>query len=385
MTATQARPVGLPNLTVPAGRRADVDWLRVGAVYLLFLFHTGKVFDKAPFYAVKNPVPTPGLDAFTGFIHLWHMPLFFALAGWSIHASLRGRSPGAFSRERVTRVLLPAAVTLLLTVTVIKYLSLGREPGFDESFLEFLPTFWAFERFTWEHLWFVVYLLVFTFLSLPVLRRLEASHRTIDRFPLGALFLAAVPFVVVQTTLRAWWPGWQNLYDDWANFAYYLMFFLGGYLIARFPEIEARIHADWRKFAAVGAGSALGLLALDLGGVGTDAFGPGWFVAQPLDALAGFGFVVAAFGFAHAHLRRENRALVWLSESAFPVYLLHQVAVVVMAVLVVDTALPIPAKFTLVCAGAIVLTVSAYELVVSRTRLTRFLFGVRRHRRPAPA
>ncbi|MCE7882740.1 MAG: hypothetical protein DYH08_02560 [Actinobacteria bacterium ATB1] len=59
-------------------------------------------------------------------------------------------------------------------------------------------------------------------------------------------------------------------------------------------------------------------------------------------------------------------------------YLLHQVAVVVMAVLVVDTALPIPIKFMLVCTGAIVLSLATYEFLVSRTAATRFLFGVRR-------
>ncbi|MCE7882739.1 MAG: acyltransferase [Actinobacteria bacterium ATB1] len=221
--------------------------------------------DEAPFYAIKNPDPTPALDIFTGFIHLWHMPLLFALTGWSVHSSLRGRDPAAFRRERLTRILLPAVVTLLLTVTVIKYLSLGREPGLDESFLEFLPTFWALERFTWEHLWFVVYLLVFTFLSWPLLRRIDRSTVAVDRVPLSALVLAAISFVIAQTTLRVWWPGWQNLYDDWANFAYYIMFFLGGYLVARFPAVEARVHSEWRKFGLVGLCAAVGLLVLELG------------------------------------------------------------------------------------------------------------------------
>ena len=35
-------------------RRYDIDWLRVSATYLLFVFHVGKVFDPAPFYHVRN-------------------------------------------------------------------------------------------------------------------------------------------------------------------------------------------------------------------------------------------------------------------------------------------------------------------------------------------
>ena len=35
-------------------RRPDIDWLRIGATYLLFLFHAGKVFDPAPFFHIRN-------------------------------------------------------------------------------------------------------------------------------------------------------------------------------------------------------------------------------------------------------------------------------------------------------------------------------------------
>ena len=39
-------------------------------------------------------------------------------------------------------------------------------PPFNESFLEFLPTFFThLERYTWAHLWFIAYLLVFTLLT----------------------------------------------------------------------------------------------------------------------------------------------------------------------------------------------------------------------------
>lgn len=155
------------------------------------------------------------------------------------------------------------------------------------------------------------------------------------------------------------------------------MFFLGGHLVARFPTVEARIHSEWRKFGPVGL-CAQWTCSSSSSAIGTGTFGPGWFLAQPLDAITAYAFVLAAFGFAHTYLMEGNRALSWLSESAFPLNLLHQVAVVVMAVLVVDTVLPIPVKFALVCAGAIILTLDTCEFPMSRTAATQFLFGVRR-------
>lgn len=65
----------------PAGRRLDVDWLRISAVYLLFPFHVGKVFDVAPFYQLKNAELSEAMGFFTGFVHQWHMRLLFPLAG----------------------------------------------------------------------------------------------------------------------------------------------------------------------------------------------------------------------------------------------------------------------------------------------------------------
>ena len=35
-------------------RRYDIDWLRIVATLLLFVFHAGMIFSPAPFYHVRN-------------------------------------------------------------------------------------------------------------------------------------------------------------------------------------------------------------------------------------------------------------------------------------------------------------------------------------------
>ena len=88
-------------------RRPDIDWLRVLAVYLLFVFHVGKVFDPAPFYHIRNADLSFTMLVLCGFIGLWHMPLFFLLAGWSAVASLRTRGNRRFVVERVRKLAIP--------------------------------------------------------------------------------------------------------------------------------------------------------------------------------------------------------------------------------------------------------------------------------------
>ena len=113
-------------------RRPDIDWLRVFAVYLLFVFHVGKVFDPAPFYHIRNADLSFPMLVLCGFIGLWHMPLFFLLAGWSAVASLQTRGQRRFVVERVRKLAIPLLAGSVLLGPPIKYLELrsglGPEP-----------------------------------------------------------------------------------------------------------------------------------------------------------------------------------------------------------------------------------------------------------------
>src|SRR5262245_15697508 len=194
-------------MNVAAERRYDIDWLRVFATYLLLLFHVGMVFNPAPFYHIRNADTSFVMLIACGFISLWHMPLFFLLAGWSAFSSLSLRGTGGFLRERFFRLFVPLVAACVLLMPAIKYLELSSgldanytglyvdpklQDGFrqvipsglpaaapfDQSFLDFLPTFFTdLTRFTWAHLWFVAYLLTFTLLYLPLFARIRGSSR----------------------------------------------------------------------------------------------------------------------------------------------------------------------------------------------------------------
>ena len=201
-----------------AARRPDVDWLRVLATYLLFVFHTGKVFDVRPFYSIKNATLTGSLDLLTGFIHQWHMPLFFVLAGWSAFGSLATRGASAFVSERLRKLFVPLVFGMLVLCPPIRWVELvsgqfytagGRhlpaEP--QTSFLSFLPRYYAFDNVTWSHLWFLAYLLAFTLLYLPILSAIARTRVQPELRRSASLYLDIVPLALVQIALRERWPG----------------------------------------------------------------------------------------------------------------------------------------------------------------------------------
>ena len=395
-------------MSAPTLRRNDVDWLRVFAVYMLFVFHTAMVFNPAPFYHIRNTDLSLVMLIAAGFISLWHMPLFFLLAGWSAHASLAARGTAGFVRERVLKLWVPLVMGCVLLMPPIKYIELrsGLDANyaglhvspalqesfvqvipsglpvmapFHETFLEFLPTFFThLERFTWAHLWFIAYLLVFTLLYLPLLRWLNRRRGALTHAPGWWIYVPIAPLAVVQVTMRPYWPGLQNLYDDWANVAYYSIYLLAGFLLARYPALEHAVHREWRRALAIGLGATVGLL---LGVLGVFQ-APSVLLAGT--AIAGWCFVVALLGAAHRFLTSVTTRLSYLTESAFPVYWLHQAAIVLIGYPVIHLELGITAKYAVLLVASLSATLAVYHFAIRRFAIARFCVGMK-PRRPQPA
>jgi uncharacterized protein (DUF2147 family) len=97
-------------------------------------------------------------------------------------------------------------------------------------------------------------------------------------------------------------------------------------------------------------------------------------------AIAGWCFVIALLGWGRQLLSYRTPALDYLTESAFPVYLLHQSAIVVPGYFLIQLPLNVGAKFALLLAVSTAVTVSTYHLLVRPFALSRFLFGMKAKR-----
>jgi peptidoglycan/LPS O-acetylase OafA/YrhL len=354
------------------GRRRDIDWLRAGAVYLLLLYHSARPFDSGPWH-VKDADQPQAVDMLTGGISQWHMPLLFALAGWSIVPSLGRRGADGLMRERRDRILVPFAFGVVALIPACAYAEQRHKGNTEDSFLGYLPSFFtSLDEFTWMHLWFLIYLYVFTALYLPAMRRVHARGWRVERVPPWAIYAAVVPLAAVQVGLRGRWPGYQNLYDDWANFTFYSLFFVGGFLLTCFPAVERAVHAERARAAVLGLAALLAMAAL--AGDGMPVAGSAdWIALHALSAVAALCVVVAALGYGARLLAGRERGLAFARDSAMPVYVLHQPIIIGLALPVVGLTAGVPVKLGVLLGASTAATLAAYGLARRSPTLMRLL------------
>ncbi|MFE0255838.1 acyltransferase [Streptomyces sp. NPDC059010] len=378
-----------------APRRSELDALRVLVVLGLVFFHSALVFSPDDDFYVKNADTTVAVTVLAGLAVVWAMPMLFLVAGLGSRHSIRRRGPGRFTRERLLRLGVPLVFATLVLCPLPQWLRLrAADPGYDESYgrfwLRFLtvrpdPADFPFvlegEHFETGHLWFVVLLLTFSLLLAPVAAPLagwaERMGRAVERRP-ALLLLPVLPLAVINAFL-----GMEEGFAGWNRWAY-LVFFLFGYALAD----DGRVRVALRRLAVpVGvaglvlfAGTAPGFLSLD------DPFtevSPLALVTRAVFGAAGWCWVVAILGLLDRprEIRAPSRVMVYLGIAALPVYVLHQPVVVAVAYGAVGWSAPIVVKYAVIVTGSLVVILGLYECLVRRTRLTRFLFGMR----PGPA
>ena len=367
-------------------RRHDLDWLRVLAVLLLVPFHTALVFSHRPgdIVYVKDQVESLPLIQFAYFVSQWHMPLLFMIAGASTWFALKSRTGRRYLEERFTRLVVPTLFGITVLIPPMIYLQFLGQPDFG-SFWQFYPRFFRVDfgdlsgnagTFTPAHLWFLIFLFVFSVVALPLflyLRR-EPGRRWIGRLAAlferrGAIFLLALPPAVAAM-----------LFDVGGKAPFlYLTFFVYGYVLVS----EARFERAIDRHATS---------ALILGTIATAPFV--YLVAgHPLPQhpvvpilvhlvyyFSRWCWLVAILGLGRRYLNVNSRFLRYASEASYPFYLLHFLVNSIVGHCVVRWDVGVALKYLAITGVTIPATVAVYEILVKRTNLTRFLFGMKRKR-----
>jgi glucans biosynthesis protein C len=361
------------------GRRDDIDWLRVAATLLLIPYHTAVIFDgPTGGTSYVDGLYSPLMLALTSIVWPWFMPLFLLLAGASTCFALRRRAGSQYLGERVRRVLIPLIAGTLIVVPPMVYYRLLDKGTFEGSFLKFYPHFfngvYPHGNFEYGHLWFLAYLFFISLVTLPVVLYFKRSGQGLiaglakiaDRQ--GGIFLFAMPLMVINLALRAIWPGYIfNIVSDWANVIYFMTFFVYGYILFSDKRFQKSIDRHWKVALIL-------VVLLELSRLtGIKGYTGHWLI----QSTAAWCWVVAILGCGHRYLNFRNSWLSYASEASLPFYVLHNLLITAVAFYAVRQLASTWMQILTINLVALIGTVIVYDLAVRRTRVTRFLFGLK--------
>jgi len=376
-------------------RRFDLDWVRIGAFMLLIFYHVGMYYVTWDWH-VKSQQASHSIEPLMMLTSPWRLSLLFLVSGVATGYLLARQGAKNFIGQRSIRLLVPLAFGMLIIVPPQSYLEVVEKLHYSGSFAEFwrlyITGFHGFCRDndclilpTWNHLWFVAYLWIYTLALyfivrlappiIPRLRRLAESSLS----GAGILLWPIAYLCLTRMLLAPRFPATHALVGDWYNHAMYFGVFVLGFALAGTRGTWAMLQRTrWLSLALAILGWAF--LVAYYGAYQDDA-------AIPPIALRWFGRLVygaeqwlaiaAIVGFAHLHLKHDSAARRYLTTAIFPVYILHQTVIVVVAHALKASNLYPPIEALLLVLVTVTCCFLGYELI-RRTRLLQPLFGLAR-------
>jgi glucan biosynthesis protein C len=358
------------------------------AVFLLFFFHAACIFHPWSDFYIKNDQLSPLIAyVFVWTVGHWHMSLFFILAGASIYFALQKRSGIEYIKERVKRLFIPLIFGTLVLIPPLSYLGLLNHSDYSQSFIAWLPSFFHLQTadlngfflggLTVGHLWFIFHLLVYSLIALPLFLYFnrESGRRWIKRIASilmkPAVLFLLFPALLVLISKFPWVLGGNPLF--------YITFFILGFILISDQCLMDKIDRHRLILLLLGVVPLAGLIAMSATNSWPSHI-PEWadgIMDAYRNGFVPWFFILALLAYGRRFLNFTNRFLKYFAEGAYPIYILHQTILVAIGFFVVQWSLGAGAKYAIIVALSFAGTFLAYDILVRRTNITRFLFGMK--------
>jgi hypothetical protein len=373
-------------------RRYDVDWLRFFTICAVFLFHCARFFDDG-YWHVKNAQSDFGMTVFVSVLVQWIMPIFFILSGLASYYGLAEKQGGGvFLRDRFKRLMIPLIFAVFTMIPLQVYFERVSHHQFTGTYLNFYPHYfdglYGFGgNFAWMglHLWYLLFLFLFTLLTLPLLIFLKKSYGqkvigVVADFleKPGAIFLLFLFTTVSDFGLMPDSPlGFRDM-GGW-NLLSYLMIYIIGYILAGDIRLKETIQRNRRAALAIGLATyaLLYYWLVELGAPPADYIGS-YFIFTAVRCLNSWSLIIAILGYGSKYMDFNNRFLKYATQLILPFYILHQTVIISIGFFVVQWDMSITLKYIMISTSSLIVIMVLYELLIKRFDILRFLFGLKR-------
>lgn len=347
---------------LPSNRRYDIDWVRVIAIGLLLLYHVAIGFQPWGIMIgfITNEKSWETLWIPMTMLNVWRIPLLFFVSGMGVYFAIQNRNWKQLLRERAGRILLPFLFGMFfivpINVLIWQYyyrweLNYGYNPG---------------------HLWFLGNIFVYVVMLLPVFFYLKANEKgklvvwikKLLSNPLGLLPVIAA-FVAEALLVD---PNPYELYAmTWHGFFLGLLAFFFGFCFVLSGNSFWKMLLKWR-WLFIGAAVTLYTYRLFQFQMRV----PGYQLA-----IESNFWIISVFAFGYKYLNHPSKALDYLSQAAYPVYILHMIFLFLASMLIFPLDIEIHLQFILVLLFTGIGCFVTYEFIIRRVNIIRPLFGLK--------
>ncbi|MCF0061917.1 acyltransferase [Dyadobacter chenwenxiniae] len=374
----------LHSANLPA-RRYDLDWLRVIAFAILIFFHVGMFFNFWEWH-IKNDVITHAIELPMRFTSQWRMSLLFMISGAGMYFALGSRGPKAFLSERFVRIFIPLVFGIFVIVPPQIFLERLTQ-GETYSYGEFYKTIFDFTpypagSFSWHHLWYLVYIFLYSIIGLPLLlfirrhNQLTASWVRLFGNPF-TLILVPVLWHMLGNVLLGHFPTTHNLIRDWNEHFHDFTLFVTGFVLCTQTGFWETLK-KYRKVNLVIWLIFTAILYAFYWIPRAEIEGGEIIFYNLLKTLNAWCILLSIFGYAYVYLQFSNRFLKYANEAVYPFYILHQTVIVCLAYPLINTALPWIVKFIYLSVATFLICLVIYHFLIKQLNILRIVFGLKR-------
>jgi len=347
-------------------RRHDIDWLRVITIGLLLIYHVTIAFQPWGIFIgfIQSDASLEVLWIPMSMINIWRIPLLFFVSGMGVCFAIKKRSWKQLLGERTRRILLPFLFGIVFIVPIHVLIW----QYFYKQDLNFKPQ--------QSHLWFLKNIFIYVVLLSPVFFYLKKYNdgfiakwlKILFKTPFG-LLIVIVPLVMEANIIN---PESYALYAMTTHgFVLGLIAFLFGFLFILSGETFWPMILKWRWLFIV--------LALSLFLVRYVVFelkAPNYYMA-----VESCFWIFSMFGLAYRYLNHSSDLLTYLSQGAYPIYIVHMIFIYLGSILILPLHIHVILKFILLVVFTFAGSFLLYDLVIRRISFLRPLFGLKGHKK----
>lgn len=345
-----------------------MDWLRIAAFGLLIFYHIALVFVTWPYHA-KTAHPIDWVSVPMQAVNAWRLPVLFVVSGYASRAILAGcAGAGDFAWGRTKRLIPPLLFGIAVIVPPQSWVELSTQHRYAAGFWHFwVHDYFRFGKLSgivlpaWNHLWFVLYLWIYTCalaVGLAVLPRRASGFagKMVEHGLAGPLVLI-VPIALLIAQVAWTFPGAREthaLIDDGPVHRVYAAMFLFGFLLRGSERIWRSIRRWWPVGLVLGLIGYGVVAALEISYMGPPRMSRDlWFAFGVARAVQSWGSIIALLGIADRWFNHDHPVRAMLNEAVFPFYLIHQTIIVVVAGVLLRANIGPLAEFVVLVAATV--------------------------------